>query len=215
MNVVELLAADPSQEASTGRVYGVVIGVVTNLEDPDGLGRVKVRYPWLLEDSESPWARVMSFMAGGDRGGVFRPEVDDEVLVAFEHGDMRFPYLLGALWNGQDAMPGERGSDADNNVRLIKSRSGHQVVLDDTPGSEKVTVTDQSGNSVELSSSGVVIKSETIKIGSDNASEGLVLGDALLTLFNSHTHPTGVGPSGPPVKPMVKGNHVSTKHKTE
>ena len=215
MNVVDLLAADPSQEAPTGRVYGVVVGVVTNLEDPDGLGRIKVRYPWLLEDSESPWARVVSFMAGGDRGGVFRPEVDDEVLVAFEHGDVRFPYVLGALWNGQDSMPSERGADADNNVRLIKSRSGHQVVLDDTPGSEKVTVSDQSGNSVEMSSSGVVIKSDTIKVGSDGASEGLVLGDALLTLFNSHTHPTGVGPSGPPVNPMVKGNHVSTKHKTE
>jgi hypothetical protein len=88
-------------------------------------------------------------------------------------------------------------------------------VLDDTPGKEKVTVSDQSGNSVELSSSGVVIKSDAIKVGSDGASEGLVLGDALLTLFNSHTHPTGVGPSGPPVNPMVKGSHVSTKHKTE
>lgn len=215
MNVVDLLAADPAQEASTGRVYGVVVGVVTNLEDPEDLGRVKVRYPWLLEDSESPWARVMTFMAGGNRGGVFRPEVDDEVLVMFEHGDVRFPYVLGSLWNGQDAMPTERGADADNNVRLIKSRSGHQVVLDDTPGAEKVTLSDQSGNSVELSSSGVVIKSDAIKVGSDGASEGLVLGDALLTLFNSHTHPTGVGPSGPPVNPMVKGSHVSTKHKTE
>jgi uncharacterized protein involved in type VI secretion and phage assembly len=215
MNVVDLLAADPAQEASTGRVYGVVVGVVTNLEDPEDLGRVKVRYPWLLEDSESPWARVMTFMAGGNRGGVFRPEVDDEVLVMFEHGDVRFPYVLGSLWNGQDSMPTERGADADNNVRLIKSRSGHQVVLDDTPGKEKVTVSDQSGNSVELSSSGVVIKSDAIKVGSDGASEGLVLGDALLTLFNSHTHPTGVGPSGPPVNPMVKGSHVSTKHKTE
>jgi hypothetical protein len=100
-------------------------------------------------------------------------------------------------------------------VRLIKSRSGHKILLDDTSGSEKVTVVDKAGNEVELSSSGVVIKSSAIKIGSSSASESMVLGDALMTLFNSHTHPTGVGPSGPPVQPMVTGNHISTKHKTE
>jgi uncharacterized protein involved in type VI secretion and phage assembly len=137
------------------------------------------------------------------------------VLVLFDHGDMRFPYVIGAVWNGKDAMPNERGSDSDNAVRIIKSRSGHRIVLDDTSGSEKVTVVDKAGNSIEMSSSGVVIKSNNIKIGSDGASEGLVLGKAFMDLFNNNTHPTGVGPSGPPVQPMLSGNHVSTKHNTE
>lgn len=215
MNFAELLAADSVSDSCAGRVYGVVVGVVTKVDDPDGAGRVKVRYPWLQDDSESPWARVMSFMSGANRGGVFRPEAGDEVLVLFDHGDARFPFVIGSVWNGPDAMPGERGADSDNNVRLIKSRSGHLVKLDDTPGSEKVTVTDKAGNSVELSSSGVVIKSKNIKIGGDATTEGLVLGNAFMQLFNAHTHPTGVGPSGPPATPMVKGSHVSTKHTTE
>jgi uncharacterized protein involved in type VI secretion and phage assembly len=197
------------------RVYGAVVGVVSSIDDPDKLGRVRVQFPWLKEDLESRWARLVSFMAGADRGGVFRPEVGDEVLVLFEHGDLRFPYIIGGLWNGKDAMPSERGGEAGNDIRLIKSRSGHTIILDDTSGSEKITVTDKGGNSVELSSSGVVIKSSAIKIGSSNAGESMVLGDAFMQLYNAHTHGTGVGPSSPPTQPMASGQHVSTKHKTE
>lgn len=215
MSLLELLSEKSDSDLSTGCVFGAVVGIVSNVADPDGLGRVKIRYPWLKDDSESPWARVVSFMAGAGRGAVFRPDVDDEVLVVFDHGDMRFPYVLGAVWNGKDAMPRERGSDSDNAIRLIKSRSGHQIVFDDTSGSEKVTVIDKAGNSIEMSSAGVVVKSSSIKIGSDGASEALVLGNAFMDLFNNHTHPTGVGPSGPPVQPMMSGSHVSSKHKTE
>ena len=215
MNVVEILSQSAERHPVAGRVYGVVIGIVTNVDDPDLQGRVKVKYPWLQNDSESPWARIVSFMGGADRGAVFRPEMDDEVLVVFEHGDMRRPYVLGALWNGNDSMPRERGGDADNNIRLIKSRSGHLIVLDDSDGEEKITIQDKNGNVVQLNADGALIKSNAIKLGSDGASEGLVLGDALLQLFNQHTHPTGVGPSGPPVQPMQKGTHVSERHTTE
>lgn len=215
MNLLEVLAPREEIAIDRDRIYGAVIGLVSSIDDPDKLGRVRLRFPWLKDDVESRWARVVSFMAGPDRGGVFRPEVGDEVLVVFEHGDPRFPYVLGAVWNGKDAMPSLRGSDAGNDLRLIKSRSGHSVVFDDTSGSEKITVSDQSGNSVELSSKGVVIKSSAIKVGSSGASESLVLGDAFMQLFNSHTHGTGVGPSSPPVQPMAAGQHVSNKHKTE
>ncbi len=215
MNVADLLAADLTQQASSGRMYGVTTGLVTNIGDPDDLGRVKVRYPWIDDDVESPWARVVAPMAGASRGMVFRPEVGDEVLVAFEHGDMRYPFVMGALWNATDPPPAH-GSDADNHLRVIRSRSGHEITLDDTPGSEKVVIVDQSGSHrVEMSSSGIVMESAAIKIGSAGSGEGLVLGDAFMQLFNRHTHPTGVGPSGPPVEPMVGGSHVSTKHKTE
>jgi uncharacterized protein involved in type VI secretion and phage assembly len=215
MSLLELVSETADGEAAAGRVYGAVIGIVSNVADPDSLGRVKVKYPWLKDDSESPWARVVSFMAGDSRGAVFRPDTGDEVLVLFDHGDMRFPYIAGALWNGKDAMPTERGKDSDNAIRLIKSKSGHQILVDDTSGSEKVTVKDKAGNFIELSSNGIVIKGTAVKIGSGSAAESLVLGDAFMTLFNAHTHPTGVGPSGPPVTPMVTGSHVSTKHKAE
>lgn len=137
------LAAYPDAD----RMYGVLVGVVTNNEDPDGLGRVKVRFPWLTGDdvaAESNWARVAAPMAGPDRGLYFLPEVDDEVLVAFEHGKVEFPYVLGALWNGTDAPP--ETNDGANNRRTIKSRSGHVITLDDTDGEEKIEITDGSGN---------------------------------------------------------------------
>ena len=83
----------------SSRVTGVVVGVVTNNQDPDGLGRVKVKFPWLSDADESSWARIAAPMAGKERGLYFLPEVDDEVLVIFEHGDLRFPFVPGALWN--------------------------------------------------------------------------------------------------------------------
>lgn len=123
-------------------IYGVVIGIVTNNEDKDGLGRVRVRFPWLSDSDESAWARIATPMAGKDRGAYFLPEVDDEVLVAFEHGDPRFPFVVGALWNGQDTPP-ETNGDGKNNRRMIRSRSGHTVILDDTDGSEQIAISDK------------------------------------------------------------------------
>lgn len=121
---------------------GIVIGVVTNLEDPDKLGRVKVKFPH-LDDQESDWARLVSLMAGSERGTFFRPEVNDEVLVGLEHGDFRRAYVLGSLWGKEDKPPSDDGKAKENNWRFIKSRSGHVVKLDDTDGSEKIEVIDK------------------------------------------------------------------------
>lgn len=141
MNVWHLLM-EP-QAAIASRIFGVVIGVVTNNQDPDKLGRVKVKFPWLSEADESHWARVAVLMAGQGRGTCFFPEVDDEVLVAFEHGDVRFPYILGALWNGKDTPPTDN-SDGKNNLRVIKSRSGHVIRLNDEEGKETIEIIDKS-----------------------------------------------------------------------
>ncbi len=122
--------------------YGVTVGIVTNNQDPDNLGRVKVKYPWLSEEAESHWARVLTPMAGKDRGIYFLPEVDNEVLLAFEQGDINFPYVLGALWNGQD-IPPAKNDDGKNNRKMIKSRSGHQIILDDTVGEEQIIIQDK------------------------------------------------------------------------
>lgn len=127
------------------RFYGVVVGVVTNNQDPENMHRIKVRFPWLSNDVESNWARMATPMAGNDRGVYFLPEVDDEVLVAFEHGRVDHPFVLGCLWNGQDSAP-ESNSDGENNHRTIKSRSGHVLRLNDKSGNETIEIIDKSGN---------------------------------------------------------------------
>lgn len=142
MTDMELLGSILSQANHNGRFYGVTVGVVTNNKDPDSLGRVKVKFPWLSDQEESHWARVLTPMAGKERGLYFLPEVDDEVLVAFEHGDVNFPYVLGSLWNGKDKPP-QTNSDGKNNLRTIKSRSGHVITLDDTQDAEKIIIRDK------------------------------------------------------------------------
>jgi uncharacterized protein involved in type VI secretion and phage assembly len=126
------------------RFYGVTVGLVTNTKDPDNLGRVKVKFPWLSDQDESYWARVVAPMAGSDRGLYWMPEVNDEVLVAFEQGDMAFPYILGGLWNGKDKPP-DANANGENNKRMIKSRSGHTILLDDTKDNEKIVIQDKEG----------------------------------------------------------------------
>jgi uncharacterized protein involved in type VI secretion and phage assembly len=136
------------QSADTGdEVQGVAVAVVTNNKDPENLGRVKVKYPWRETEDESYWARLTTFMAGPDRGGYFLPEVNDEVLVAFENGDIDHPIILGSLWSGK-LKPPENNANGKNDRRLIKSRSGHQVILDDTDGSEKIDIIDKSGRNL-------------------------------------------------------------------
>jgi len=126
------------------RIYGVGLAVVTNNKDPDGLGRVKLKLPWLSDDMESNWARVATPMAGKEMGLYILPEVDDQVLVAFEHGDPAYPYVIGSLWNGSQKPP-ETNADGKNDVRLLKSRSGHIVRLNDKQGEETIEILDKSG----------------------------------------------------------------------
>ncbi len=151
-SLIDLLSPGDGQESS-GKFFGVVVGIVTNNQDPDNMARVRVKFPWLSDDDESWWARMAVPMGGSGRGTYFLPEVDDEVLVAFEHGDVRSPYVVGALWNGKDAPP-TNNSDGKNNIRLIHSRSGHLVRLDDTDGDEKIEVIDKTGgNKITIKSS--------------------------------------------------------------
>jgi uncharacterized protein involved in type VI secretion and phage assembly len=91
-----------------GRWYGVCPAQVTDIKDPDNQGRVQVALPWSPDSGSeryTAWARLATLMAGNNRGSWWIPDVDDEVLVAFEHGDVRRPYVVGALWNGSDAPP--------------------------------------------------------------------------------------------------------------
>jgi uncharacterized protein involved in type VI secretion and phage assembly len=173
------------QEPRTTRIFGVVVGLVTNNQDPEGLGRVKVKIPCLSDVDESFWARVAAPMAGKQRGTYFLPEVDDEVLVAFEHGDVRFPYVLGALWNGQDAPP-VTNNDGKNNVRMIKSRSGHVVKLNDEDGKETIEIVDKSQkNSIVIDTAKNTITVTTDKDITLSASQGTIKLNAQNVEINS------------------------------
>jgi uncharacterized protein involved in type VI secretion and phage assembly len=162
VNLFDVLLDANQRGSQSERVFGVVVGVVTNNQDPEGLGRVKVKFPWLSDEDESQWARIAMLMAGNERGTFFLPEVEDEVLVAFEHGDARYPFVIGALWNGVDKPPADNG-DGKNNLRLIKSRSGHLIKLNDEDGKETIEIIDKSEKNsfvIDTADNSITITSE-------------------------------------------------------
>jgi len=156
---------DETAVETDGNMKGVAPAVVTQNKDDQSMGRVRVRYPWHSRPSDSYWARIAMPMAGRQRGIYFLPEVGDEVLVAFERGDLRFPYVVGALWNGEDAAPQTNG-DGKNDVRVIRTRKGHSITFDDgdrgqlrlelndgkslTIDDEGIRIDDKNGNSVTV-----------------------------------------------------------------
>jgi len=139
---------------SSSTIPGVAAAIVTNNQDDQNLGRVKLRFPWLSDENETDWVRIATFMAGPERGSFFLPEVDDEVLVAFENGDIHRPYVIGALWNGRHAPP-ETNSDRNNNIRKIRSRSGHEIIFndDDSGRQEKIEIRTNAGHKIILDDS--------------------------------------------------------------
>jgi phage baseplate assembly protein V len=137
------VAADGSET----RAEGVALAIVTNNNDPDHLGRVRV----LTSEKVEEWARVAAPMAGPERGTYFLPEVGEEVLVAFDRGDPGRPYVLGGLWS-KDTPPPERNEDGENNRRTMRSRSGHTITFDDTEGAARIEIVDAAGNSLVFDS---------------------------------------------------------------
>jgi uncharacterized protein involved in type VI secretion and phage assembly len=192
-----------------GRWYGVYPALVTDISDPDGQGRVKVSLPWSPDTGGGKyeaWARLATMMAGNNRGSWFVPDVNDEVLIAFEAGDTRRPYVIGALWNGSDAPPESMDGGGNNYKKVLKSRNGVTVTLDDqdgqetfiaeTPGGQKVTlkdgpgsveIVDSNGNSIKLESSGITLTASakvTINAGQMAISAGMVTVDAGMSKFS-------------------------------
>jgi len=144
----------------------LLVGIVTNNKDPDKLGRVKVKFPTMTEEHESNWARVVALGAGPNRGFDCLPEVNDEVLVGFEHGDIHRPYIIGGVWNGKDAPPEKVDDSVTNGVRLrtIKTRVGHtlQFVEEDKGSSKKgIRLETEYGHKIYLNDSERCIEIET------------------------------------------------------
>jgi uncharacterized protein involved in type VI secretion and phage assembly len=159
-----------------GNVKGVAVALVKQNKDSTGQGRVKVSYPWHSESTESYWARVATPMTGGKRGVYFIPEVGDEVLVAFERGDMRFPYVIGSLWNGKDKAAQNNG-DGKNDIREIRTRADHTLTFNDgsdgfaqlrlSPGhllrfkNDEVRLEDPNGNSIVFANGEIKVTAAT------------------------------------------------------
>jgi phage protein D len=157
------------------RWVGVVPAVVTNTDDPNQWGRVKVKFPWMTEEQESAWARVIGAGAGPKAGLCALPAVDDEVLVTFVHGDFDCPVVLGGVWNGRDALPGQVADapatekpqvrtwhtpkghrlttydNADNKMEIVTA-AGHHVALNDAQ--KKIEVVSQGGHNLTLDDQG-------------------------------------------------------------
>ena len=168
MNLVQEPARETAHE-SGGVIKGVAVAVVTQNKDDDGLCRVKVRFPWHEKDTESYWARLVAPMAGKERGFVLIPEVGDEVLVGFEREDLRFPYILGALWNGKEKPP-QANDDGKNDKRILKSRKKHHLLFDD--GSRGVVeLRHEKGRRVVFNDDGFAVEDENgnvVKVDSNS-----------------------------------------------
>ncbi len=196
-----------------GNFYGVYVAQVTDINDPDGQGRVKVKLPWSPDSGGAEyqaWARVATMMAGPDRGTWFIPHVDDEVLVAFNAGDTRHPYVIGSLWNGRDQAPESMDSAGNNYAKTIQSKNGVRVSLNDqdgqesltleTPGGQKVVLKDgpggveledSNGNSFKMGPSGITINASakvTVSASLVNVSASSVMVDSGYSRFSGVVH---------------------------
>ena len=204
-NVIDL---ERAATGPGGLFYGVYPALVINNHDLKRPGSIKVRLPMLAADEGGGevWARLAVPMAGAGRGTFFLPEVDDEVLVAFEGGNVQRPYIVGALWNGQDTPP--VASSEANNIKAVVSRSGIRITLDDsagavklrleTPGgrvvvlddgAQQIDLSDTMGNEVRLDAHGITVTcAAKVKL---NAST-VEIDAAMLTVNSPMAHFRGV-----------------------
>ncbi len=154
MSISDLLSG-PENDSPIQAVNGVMVGVVTNNKDPEGFARVKLSLPMQEGQNETNWTRIATMMAGKNRGSLFIPEVGDEVLVAFHLGDVTQPYVIGMLWSEKQPSP---KSDDKNNIRKIKTRSGHEIIFDDDDSKGKITIKTNKAQSIELDDEKDIIK---------------------------------------------------------
>lgn len=206
---IELMHEGRVSRGLGGRWYGVYPALVSDVKDPDGQGRVKVTLPWSPDTGGGQyeaWARVATMMGGNNRGTWFIPDTNDEVLVVFEGGDPRRPYVIGGLWNGSDSPPETMDGAGNNYKKVIRSRNGVKVTLDDqdgqeklileTPGGQKITmkdgpgavlIEDSNGNSVKLETSGITVTASakvTVNASMVEVSAGMVKVDAGMSKFS-------------------------------
>jgi phage baseplate assembly protein V len=131
------------------RLYGVFAGLIDDNQDPEHEGRVKVRFPWLDDATVSEWCRVVQPYAGDGYGATFVPELGTEVLVAFVHGDMNEPVVIGGVYNGKDKPPAYRDGTRQD-VKMLKTKAGHVVRLDDSAEARAIEIKTAGGHTLRL-----------------------------------------------------------------
>ena len=129
--------------AADQRYYGGSIGIVVDNADPRGEGRVRLRFPWFSEEMESDWVRVAQPYAGNGFGFYWVPEIATEVIVSFVQGDIRFPIVIGSLYNGRDKPAVARNG---RDPKVIQTQAGHRILIEDQAGQEKIEIVDAQGN---------------------------------------------------------------------
>jgi hypothetical protein len=227
MNLEQLLHLFEQHVRS--RFFGKYEGVVASVDDPLEIGRLRAKVPAVLgEEQETGWALPCAPFGGGkDRGLLFLPQPGDTIWIEFAAGDITRPIWSGAFWGApesagqQDDLGSETGTEvptsdgkpAGPGHLVLRTGAGHRIVFDDD-GQLVIIANGNDKTQIRLTQGGeVIVTAEKIQLG-DSAREPLVLGDAFKLLFNTHTHPTGVGPSGPPAQQMAP-SHVSSKTFTE
>jgi uncharacterized protein involved in type VI secretion and phage assembly len=150
--------AAPVPDGMATRHFGLYPAIVTNVVDPDSIGRIQVKFPWLGDAGTDvrAWATLCTPYADDDQGIEIIPSVDTQVIVSFEAGDLQRPYILGACWNGRESLP--ESPATPNNKRLWKTRAKSLLEFDDTDGAAKITLSMQSGHKLTLDDSAQEVK---------------------------------------------------------
>ncbi|MEO8333813.1 MAG: phage baseplate assembly protein V [bacterium] len=145
-------------DGTADRYFGVYPAIVTDIVDPDSIGRIQLKFPWLgtMGDDVRAWATLCTPYADDDQGIEILPSVDTQVVVAFEAGDLRRPYILGSCWNGRESLP--EAPAAANNKRLWKTRAASLLEFDDTDGAEKITLSTDSGHKLVMDNAAQEVK---------------------------------------------------------
>jgi uncharacterized protein involved in type VI secretion and phage assembly len=169
------------------KIYGVALAVVINIQDVTGEARVQLMLPWM--PGFSPWARLATLMAGMNRGSYFVPQVGEEVLVAFNHGDVREPFVIGSLWNTLDRPPALAPTDPYN-IRRIRSPLGHELSFDDALQSVELTTNLQTRVTLDATQATLSTPSASVTLGmagdvSISASTRLTLEAPLIEIKSS------------------------------
>jgi uncharacterized protein involved in type VI secretion and phage assembly len=208
--LASLLRDDPrTSPSSTGRQSGLIRAIVTDINDPDGYARVKVKLPTMGDDIQTFWASVVSAGAGNDRGFYVLPEINDEVIVGFIDGDVNYPVVLGGLWNGKDAPPqlSSAVSNGTVDIREFKTRVGHVLRFTDKSGDEKIELIDKTGSNLIK----IVSGENTISI---NAAKDIVLeakGDIVLKAVNIKLEGSAKVEVGAPVVEAAGDSQINLK----
>jgi uncharacterized protein involved in type VI secretion and phage assembly len=207
-------------ERNEGKYWGKCRGLVVDRSDPEQLGRLRLKVPSIFGTADTGWASPASPYAGADIGFFFLPQVGDMVWVEFEEGELDHPIWSGGSWarpGNQSELPAEaKPSYADQAV--IKTKSGNVIVLSDAAGAERITIRAKSGCEIVIdpTSNKVMIQADEVLIRGGKDVEELATKTFVQTIFDGHTHPTGVGPTGPPseVMPVSPGAGLSARAKS-